>query len=102
MRPIKLTCTRVTGAILDGIIQVVERNVANGHRGGVGFDPHRRLSSINSDLADAGEDADALTDLSIGIIVELSGRDGVTGKRDVKDRLIVGVRLGECGRAWQI
>ena len=53
-------------------------------------------------LADAGKNADTLADLGIGIIVELALGNRVADQRDIHDRLIVRIRFGECGRAWQI
>ena len=41
-------------------------------------------------------------DLRVGVVVELAFGDRVADQRDVLDRLIVGIRLGECGRAGQI
>ena len=102
MRPVKLAGTGVGGSILDGARQILQSDVADRHRGWIGFDPHSRLRPVNRDLAHAGQNTKALADLRIGIVVELAFRDGVADQRNVLDRLVIRIRLGKCGSARQI
>ena len=92
----------VAGAVLDRVGQIFQRDVADRHRRGIGLDAHRRLRAVDRNLAHARQNADALADLRVGVVVELAVRHRVADQRDVHDRLVVRVRLGERGRAGQI
>ena len=82
--------------------EIVNRHSAHGQRRRVGLDSHRRLRAIHLHRAHAADDADALADLRVGQIVQLPARHGVAGERDIEDRLIIGIGLGEGRRAGQI
>ncbi len=82
--------------------QIFKRDVANRHRRRIGLDAHRRLRAVHRNLADAGQNADALADLRVGVVVELAFGGRVADQRDIHDRLIVRVRLGKRRRAGQI
>ena len=102
MRAVELPGAAVAGAALDRGDEVVHGEATCGHRRGVRLDPHRRLTAEHSDLADAGQNADALRHLCAGVVVQLALGDGVTREREIDDRLIVRVRLRESRRRRQI
>ena len=102
MRAVKLAGAGIGSAILDGIGQIFESDIADRHLRRIGFDSHRRLSAVYGNLADPRQNADALTDLRICIVVELAFGSRIADHRDIHDRLIVRVSLRERGRAGQI
>ena len=102
VRTVELTRPRVARPVLDRADQVVHREVAGGHRRGIGLDPQGGLGTVHRDLADSGQDADPLADLGAGVVVQLAFRRRVAGQGHVENRLIVGIRLAERGRGGQI
>ena len=41
MLSVELTSAGIARSILDGICKIIDRNIANGHRGRIGLDSHR-------------------------------------------------------------
>src|SRR6266581_8271075 len=102
MLAVKLTRTRVTRPAFYCRRKVIDRQVASCHRRRVCLDAHGRLSAEHSHLADSRQNADALTDLSVGVVIELPLRRAVTGQADVHDRLVVWIGFGKRRRARQV
>ena len=92
---VELAGPGVAGAAADRRRQVVDRDAARPHRPRIRLDANGRLGAEDGDAAHARQDADALADLDVRVVVELAGGDRVARQRDVHDRLIVRVRLGQ-------
>ena len=101
MLAVELARARVGRSVLDGVIQIFQRDIAARHGRWIRFDPHRRLRAVNSNLADARQNAQALAHLRIGVIVELPFGHRVADQRHI-DRLIVGICFRERRRAGQV
>ncbi len=86
----------------DGRGEIVDGDAPRPHRPGVRLDADRRLGAEHGHAAHPRQDADALADLDVRIIVELTHGDGIAGQRDIHDRLIVGIGLGVCRWRRQI
>ena len=101
-RAVKLPRARIAGAVFHGGHQIVDRNSARPHLGGIDLDAHGGLRAEHVHAAHAGQNADSLAHLRASVIVELAGRDRIAGERDVQNRLVVRIRLGIRGRRRQI
>src|SRR5271157_498533 len=95
MRTIELSGAGVAGAVLDSLSEIFECEIANRHCRRIGFDPYRRFRAVHRNLADAGENADALADLRIPIVVELTFSRRITRDSEKQDGLIVGICFSE-------
>jgi len=102
MRSVELAGAGIAGAVLDGVGQIFQRDVADRHCRRISLNANGGLRSVHRNLADAGQDAEPLADLRIGVVVELAFGLRVADQHQVHDRLIVGVGLGERWRAGQI
>ena len=60
--------------------QIVHGDAAAGHRRRIGLDAHRRLRAETPHLAHAGQNADALAHLRVGVVVKLPAGHGVAGQ----------------------
>src|SRR5208282_6096990 len=82
IRAVELASPGVGSAVLDGIGQIFEGDIADRHFRRIGFNPHCRLSAVYRNLADPRQNADALANLSIGVVVELAFGGGVADHRE--------------------
>ena len=99
---VELAGAGIAGAAADGRRQVVDRDAPRPHRAGVRLDADRRLGAEDGHAAHPRQDADALADLDVPVVVELPGRDRVARQRDVHDRLVVRIRLGQGRRRREV
>ena len=99
---IELSRALVTRAGFDRRGQIVHGQTTGGKFRGVGLDADGRLRTEYIDLRNAGHDADALGHLGRRVIVERAVRKRVAGQRNIDDRLVVGVELGEGRRSGKI
>ena len=102
MRAVELPGAGVTCPAMDGVHQVVERQIASRHRRRICFYAQCRLRAVHGDLAHARQNADALADLGARVIPELPFGDAVAGKSDINERLVVRVRFAEGWWRWQV
>src|SRR5438094_4172255 len=72
MFAVKLAGAGVAGSVLQRRGQLIDGQIARGHRGRVRLDANGGLSAIDGDLAHARENANALADLRIGVVEELA------------------------------
>src|SRR5439155_8338906 len=96
---LKLAGAGIAGSVLQRGGQVIDGQIARGHRGRVRLDANGRLSAIDGDLAYPRENANALADLRIGVVEQLALRGAVASDPHVHDGLVVQIGFGEGGRA---
>ena len=99
---VKLPRADVAGSRLDRCRQIVERDIANCQFRRIGLDEHRGFSAVDHHAAHAFENADALANLRVGKVIHRALGRRIARQRDVHDRLIVGIGLGERGRGRKI
>ena len=99
---VELAGALVAGAAADGGGQVVDRDAARRQRRRVGLDADGGLRAVDAHLAHAGRMLMRWPTCVLAVVVELPVRHRVAGQRDVHDRLVVRVRLGERRRAGQV
>src|SRR5438874_8376840 len=93
MFAVKLAGAGVAGSVLQRRGQLIDGQIARGHRGRVRLDANGGLSAIDGDLAHARENANALADLRIGVVEELALRRSEEHTSELQSRRDLVCRL---------